>query len=101
MDALWSILLGAGDLLGPVLVAMLTVPIMGYLKRAAGWIDGLAAGFQQILVVLIAAGLTWLGVMLNVALPTDLSLFAEADVSALLSAAMAYGIHAGKKARAT
>lgn len=98
MEKFLEILLGGANLLGPIIVAMLTVPLMGWLKRVAGWIDGLAAGFQQILVVLIAAGLTWLGATLNVVIPVDLALFAEADVSALLSAAMAYGIHAGKKA---
>lgn len=99
MEMFLEILMGGAALLGPTIVALLTVPIMGKLKKAVRWIDNLAAGFKQILVVLIAAGLTWLGATINVALPVDLSLFTEADISALLSAAMALGIHAGQKAR--
>ena len=87
------------ELLGPTLVAILTVPVMSGLKRLWGWIGSLPPWVQQLLVVLLAAVFTEIGTLLNVALPADVSLFTEADWSALLSAAMAYGIHAGKRAR--
>lgn len=87
------------ELIGPTLVAILTVPLLGWVKKVVQIIDAFPPWAQQILAVLMAFGLTQLGTFLNVQLPTELSLFTESSASALLSAAMAFGIHAGKKAR--
>lgn len=95
----FALLIPLAELLGPTLVAILTVPAMAGLKQVVAWIDTLPAPVQQVLVVLISAGLTWLGSTLGLALPADLALFADADVSALIAAGMAMAIHAGKKAR--
>ena len=99
VDLLLDLGYNALDLVGPTLVAMLVVPLFGLLKtKVLPWLGGLPAVAQRILVLVLASGLTWLGTALNVALPTDLSLFAEADVGALLSASLAWSLHAwGKK----
>lgn len=93
MDILFQLL----ELLGPLIVALLTVPIMNGLKRVVTFIDGTNATVKQILVVIISFGLTQLGELANVALPGELSLFTGDDVGALLSAGIAMAIHAGKK----
>lgn len=95
----WELGFGLLELLGPTIVGILTVPVMNGIKRLVSFVDGWPAALQQITAVLIAVGLTELGQLLSVALPGDLALFTGADVEALLSAAMAFGIHAGKKAR--
>jgi len=87
------------ELVGPTVVALATVPLMGLLKKGLALLDKAPAMLQQILVILIAFGLTQLGGVVNVALPTDLSLFTESDLGALLSAGMAMAIHAGTKAK--
>jgi len=95
-----SLLMGLVNLAGPVLVALLVVPLYQLLKkRVLPWLDSLPAPVQRLAVLLVAALLTWLGTMLNVVLPTDLAFFAEADVSALLSAALAWCLHAWGKAK--
>lgn len=95
-----AILLKLLGLVGPMLVALLTVPLMAGLKKAVTLLGKLPPVAQQVLVLLISFGLTQLGALLNVAIPTDLTLFADSDVNALLSAALAMAIHAGAKARA-
>ena len=73
------------------------MPVFGLIKKTVAWLDTLPAWIQQIAVVLVAAALSVVGTALDTLLPGSLSLFTEADVSALLSAAMAFGIHAGRK----
>lgn len=86
------------EFVGPAVVGIITVPLFSLVKRYLSWVDKAPAWTKQILVVVTAGVLTYLGSLLNVVLPTDVALFGEPEVSALLSAAMAYGIHAGKKA---
>ena len=87
------------ELLGPTIVALLTVPALGGIKKIATFVDGWPSWAQQLSAVLIAAGLTQLGGLTNTVLPESLQLFTGENVEALLSAAMAFGIHAGKKAK--
>lgn len=93
MDILFELL----SLLGPTLVALLTVPIMQGLKSAVTFLDNSPAAVKQIIVVLIAFGLTKLGEFLNLTLPGELTLFTGEDIGALLSAGLSMAIHAGKK----
>jgi hypothetical protein len=86
------------EFIGPTLVGILVVPIFGWIKYWAPWLGNRPPWLQQILVVLSAVVLTTLGTFLNVALPTDISLFTEVDVSAAISAAISMAAHAGKKA---
>ena len=90
-------LLGHLDVLGPILIAALTVPIMNGLKRGVTLLDKSPALVKQIVVVLLAVGLSWLGATLNLALPAELSLFSGENVEAILAAAFAMAAHAGKK----
>lgn len=95
MDILAQLL----TLLGPTLVAIFTVPLMSGIKWVVTFVDKWPPWAQQITTVLIAFGLSQLGALTNLALPTDLHLFADANVSALISSGMAFAIHAGKKAK--
>ncbi len=87
------------ELLGPTVVALLTVPALGGIKRIVTFIDGWPAWAQQISAVLIAAGLAQLGALTNLVIPESFQLFTGETVEALLAAAMAFGVHAGKKTR--
>jgi len=87
------------EIIAHPLVAILTVVVMTGIKRLVAWVDSLAPYAQQIIVVLLAYVFTQLGAWATLPLPTELALFTEVDVSALLNAAMAYGIHAGKRAK--
>lgn len=87
------------EMLGPVLVAMLTVPIQAGVKRLASVMDKLPAWVQQLLTLVIAWVLTQAGSTVNPVLPEPVQLFSASDTSALISAGMAWAIHAGKKAR--
>lgn len=83
------------EFIGPLLVAALTVPLMGYLRRFIVALDGAGPRVKQAVVIVMAGVLTWLGQALNVALPVDLLVFASdsAHLSAALSAFLAFGIH--------
>ena len=87
------------EFVGPTLVAILTVPLFALVKRYQAWVGNLPSWVQQMIVVAVAGTLTWIGTLLNVVLPTDLSVFGEPEISTLLSAAMAYGIHAGRRVK--
>ena len=87
------------ELLGPTLVGILTVPLFAQLKKLVAVIDKMAPWIQQILVIILAAALSYLGALTNTVLPESLSLFVEADIAALLSGVLAIAVHAGDKAR--
>lgn len=83
------------EFVGPTLVAITTVWLMDWMKRFVSLIDRLNPTLKRVVVILIAYGLTRLAQLVGTAVPTDLAAFTESDISALLSAAMAYAIHAG------
>jgi hypothetical protein len=85
--------------IGPIVVGILVVPIYGYFKKFVTLVDSWPAYIQQIVVAAFAGLMTWLGTHLNIVLPTDMALFGEPQISALLSSAIAFGVHAGKKAK--
>ena len=87
------------EFVGPTLVAILTVPLFSLVKKYQAWVDALPAWVKQVIVVAVAGLLTWIGTFLNVILPTDLAIFGSPEISTLLSAAMAYGIHAGRNTK--
>jgi len=87
------------EYVGPTLVGILTVVVFGLVKRYQAWVGNLPPWTQQILVMVTAGILTHIGAALSILLPADLALFGEPEISTLLSAAMAYGIHAGRRAR--
>lgn len=83
----------------PVLIGMIIQPIMGAIKRVSVTIDRQAAPIQQVIIALMAWGMTEASTLLNVMLPSDLSLVTNAEVTAAISAGIAMAIHAGKKAK--
>jgi hypothetical protein len=92
-------LLTALSFLGPIIIGKATVPLYGGIKKVSKVFDRLPAPFHQMGALGTAAGLTWLGGTLNIALPTSLTLFDPTSTSALLAGAVAFGIHAGTKTR--
>lgn len=94
-----DLLLQLAELIGPVIVAAIVVPGYGYVKKAVVALDKLPAIVQQVLVIFIAAILSWAGAQIGVALPTDLSLFTEADLAAGLSGALSLILHNAAKTR--
>jgi len=85
--------------IGPTVVAILTVPLMRGIKYVVTVVDKLPAWVQQLVTVVLAFGLTQLGALTNMVLPESLHLFTDADVAGLISAGMAFAIHAGQKAK--
>lgn len=88
-----ALLLQIAEYIGPLIVAALTVPVFGYLKKAVKILDNLPSPIQKGCVVIVSGVLAWIGQALAVHLPGDLSLFQTADVSALLGGAWAWAIH--------
>lgn len=87
------------EMLGPVLVALATVPLLGGIKRFFSFVDDWSPYAQRAVAVIIATLLTMLGSWLSVDLPESLQLFTGETVEALVAAAMAMAIHAGNKAK--
>lgn len=85
--------------LGPALAGLLTVPILQGIKSVSGFVDRSHAVVKQVAAVVIAFGLTQLGALLGVVLPAELALFDGSSTEALVAAAIAFGVHAGQKAR--
>lgn len=79
------------------LVGILTMYVMMLLKSVQKWVANLRAVWQQIIVALFAYGITQLGFFLNLILPENISAWDTSAVSASISAAIAYGVHAGKR----
>lgn len=80
-------------LLVPVVVAILTVPLLTYIKKAITAIGNLPAPVQQLIALIIAWGLNELATVLGVTLPTSLGGFDSASVGTLFSAMLAYILH--------
>jgi hypothetical protein len=96
MEIVWMLLKAAT----PAIVGILTVPAMKGLKALPLKVGALPAWLQQVVVVIIAGALTGIGTLTNVVLPETVELITQADVSAVLSAAIAMAVHAGQKAKA-
>lgn len=97
MDPFMDILAQVLDIAQEPLVGILTVYVMMGLKWLLRKVDELPAAVQQLMVPFVAYGITWLGTLLNLALPTDLGQWTASTTSAVISAGIAYGVHAGKK----
>lgn len=99
MDALLEL----AGLLGPLIAGLLTVPIVNAIKSLVVALDRTPAAVKQVLAVVIAWGLTKLGTiadpLLGVVMPDELSLFTGETTEALIAAAIAFGVHAGQRAR--
>ncbi len=97
LELLIVVLITLAEVLAPVIVGLLTVPLTDQLKRLLDWIKARPPWVVQLFVPIIALGLTYLSKLIGVALPADLWLWAEPEIAAVLSAAIAYAIYAAKK----
>lgn len=94
-----DILLDFAGVAGPAIAGLLTVPALQGVKKVSGLVQKAPATVKQFLGIGIAFGLTKLGAAANVALPPSLELFDGSSTEALIAAGIAFGVHAGKKAR--
>jgi DMSO reductase anchor subunit len=92
-----DIVLSVAELLVPLVIALVTVPVVNVLKRLHTRIEESHAAVKQVAAVLVAAGLTWVAGVLQTPLPEALHLIEAGHVEAVLSAALAMAIHAGRK----
>ena len=94
-----AVLSGALVIVGPTVVAIISVPAFDLFKLVTSLKGKLPDWLQQLMVPMLAFGLNWLGVLTNTILPESLELFTAGHTMALLSAAMAFGIKAGQQAK--
>ena len=99
MDTVVNVLVEVLDVLHEPLVGLLTVYAMAGLKVVQTWIGRLPGAVQSMIVPLVAWGLTYVSSFLALVLPTDLALWTDINVSAVMSAGIAMAIHAGRKAK--
>jgi hypothetical protein len=92
-------LLEFAQVIAPVAIGALTVPIMNGLKSLVTLIDRAPAWAKRLIAVTIAFGLTKLGALLNVAIPTDITLIDGSTIEAIAAAALAFAFHAGDQNR--
>lgn len=86
----------------PLLVAVLTTIAVQGVQKASETVDRLPAMVKRVAVGLIAWGLTYLASKAGITLSTsELGALNEADISALLSAGLAYVFHLSDKLKET
>lgn len=77
----------------PVIVGVLTVPLVNLIKKASTWVDALPDAVKQLFVLLVAYAANLLSGLLGVTLPTSLGGFDSTAVGTLISAVLAYLLH--------
>ncbi len=85
------------DMLFPILLGVGTQQIFGGIKKVSKLVDRLPAPFQQLSVVVIAAGVTW-GSQYIPGLDQIISM-ADPSLAASISAATAFGVHRPSRLR--
>lgn len=93
-------LLELAGMAGPLIAGLLTVPLTRAITNLVAFLDRAPAPVKQLIALVIAFGLTKLGGLLQLVLPESIELFTGSTTEALIAAAIAYGVHAGQKARA-
>ncbi len=84
----------------PIVVAALTTFLFDKLKDGVTLLDKAPAWVKQVIVAVVAFGLTKASLFLGVTLSTDdITAITSTDLSALLSASLSYLFHAGKQAK--
>lgn len=84
-------------LLIPIVVGILTVPIMNGFKALSDYVCKLPPTAQRALVGLIAYLLNLVAGLLHITLPTSLGGFDSTAVGTLIAATLAYGLHAANQ----
>ena len=101
MDAILNLLFESGfavsQVLGPAVIALVTVPAFERIKKWS-WISRLPTTGKQLSVLVLALLMTRIAAPVDAYLPEAAAMFGDPDTAALLAAAMAYAIHAGKRA---
>jgi len=90
MDAIVQLL----EMLVPIIVGIVSVPIFSGIKSAVTFIDGLNPNIQRVLVAVQAWGLAQLAALLNILpLLESLAVFDLTTVETIAAAALAYALH--------
>lgn len=92
-------LIGLFPVLLPVIVAALTTVLFEQIQKAVAFLDAMPAITKQVSVVVITYGLTAAGAALGVTLSTDLAAITPEELSALLSAGLAFVFHGSMKTK--
>lgn len=93
MDTIWQLV----DMLVPVAVGMISVPLFTGIKKLVAAIDALHPNIQRLLVVAQVWLLSLAGGALNIVLPENLALFDMSTAEALVASVLAFVIHAARK----
>lgn len=93
-------LIDAMQVLGPVLVGLLTYYASEWLLKYRAWSDGLSPHIKRGVVLAIAGLITAAAKALNLELPTDLALWDPTTIDTVLSAGLAMAVKAGDTAKA-
>lgn len=99
MDQTIDFLLRLLEVLQAPIAGLLTVYLMAAIKKVSKTIAGANPTIQILLVPLISFLITEAGAAINLALPTDLTVWDPSTANAAISSGIAYGIHAGRKWR--
>lgn len=86
----WQLLITS---LIPVIAGALTSLAMTGLRKVSAWVDAQAAWIKQLIVVLIAFGVTQLGALLGLELPTNALLWDGTIVETVITALLAFGVY--------
>lgn len=84
----------------PVITAVLglvTTLVMGGIKKLSQKIDELPSMYKQLIVALIAFGVTKLSTLLGIVIPSDPTVWSAELVQSILTALAALGLHNVKK----
>lgn len=81
----------------PVIAGAIAAATFQYVKHASDTLDAAPAWLKQIIVVVLAAVLAWLGSVLGVQIPTDVHAIDPTIWTGIISGALALALHAVKK----
>jgi hypothetical protein len=87
VQGVWGILVMTG------IVGIATTFIVQLLRKASGWLDTIPPAVKQLIVVVLAWGLSMLGSFLGITLPTELAGFTETTVQGLLASGFSMGFY--------
>lgn len=77
----------------PIIVGIVTVPIVNLFKQASTWLDKQPDVIKQLLVLLFAYGANLIAQKTGITLPTSIGGFDSASVGTLITTILAYILH--------
>jgi hypothetical protein len=81
----------------PLIVGFITPFVVDYLKKANAWLDNANAAVKQTAAIVVAGVATTLGTVLEMGLPTDLTLWDETMVKTVVAGLLAIAIKQHKQ----